>query len=62
MAAPGATVVAAGRSEARPHDLADHVADAGPGPLHLRVVDVSDLNPAPDPARARRGGLGTRRR
>ncbi|WP_392970848.1 hypothetical protein [Streptomyces sp. LN245] len=40
----GAIPVAACRSEARPHGLANHVADAAPGTPHLRVVDVSDLD------------------
>lgn len=38
----GATVVAAGRSEARLSALAEYVTDAGPGVLHPYVVDVSD--------------------
>lgn len=46
LLALGATVVAAGRSEARLRDLADYAGDAGPGTLHTQVVDVSDPDSA----------------
>ncbi|MFI7502409.1 SDR family NAD(P)-dependent oxidoreductase [Streptomyces sp. NPDC049687] len=42
----GATVVAAGRSEARLNGLAEYAADAGPGILRPHVVDVSDPDSA----------------